>query len=116
MDNGHTTTIAIASDPDIRTGRTFPASTSRGTRSLDFWITVPISGGPGGGVSPPVTVTPFFARGAGSSVVTWNESPWVASFAGPAVVEELDSTVVVHPGFDVEIDDVGNLLIRREHA
>ena len=39
-----------------------------------------------------------------------------ASFAGPAVVEELDSTVVVHPGFGVEIDDVGNLLIRREHA
>ena len=39
-----------------------------------------------------------------------------ASFAGPAVVEELDSTVVVHPGFGVRIDDVGNLLIRREHA
>ncbi|HEY6076006.1 MAG TPA: hydantoinase/oxoprolinase family protein [Gaiella sp.] len=39
-----------------------------------------------------------------------------ASFAGPAVVEELDSTVVVHPGFGLEIDDVGNLLIRREHA
>ncbi len=39
-----------------------------------------------------------------------------ASFAGPAVVEELDSTVVVHPGFGVEIDDVGNLLIRKEHA
>jgi len=39
-----------------------------------------------------------------------------ASFAGPAVVEELDSTVVVHPGFGVEVDDVGNLLIRREHA
>ena len=39
-----------------------------------------------------------------------------ASFAGPAVVEELDSTVVVHPGFGVEVDDVGNLFIRREHA
>ena len=39
-----------------------------------------------------------------------------ASFAGPAVVEELDSTVVVHPGFGVEIDDVGNLVIRKEHA
>ena len=39
-----------------------------------------------------------------------------ASFAGPAVVEELDSTVVVHPGFGVRVDDVGNLVIRREHA
>ena len=39
-----------------------------------------------------------------------------ASFAGPAVIEELDSTVVVHPGFGVEIDDVGNLVIRKEHA
>jgi N-methylhydantoinase A len=38
------------------------------------------------------------------------------SFAGPAVVEELDSTVVVHPGFGVEIDDVGNLVIRKETA
>jgi hypothetical protein len=32
------------------------------------------------------------------------------------VVEELDSTVVVHPGFGVEIDDVGNLVIRKETA
>jgi N-methylhydantoinase A len=39
-----------------------------------------------------------------------------ASFAGPAVIEELDSTVVVHPGFGVEIDDLGNLVIRKEHA
>ena len=39
-----------------------------------------------------------------------------ASFAGPAVIEELDSTVVVHPGFGVEIDDVGNLVIRKAHT
>ena len=37
-----------------------------------------------------------------------------SSFAGPAVVEELDSTVVVHPGYGVEVDDVGNLVIRKE--
>jgi N-methylhydantoinase A len=45
-----------------------------------------------------------YALGAGSS------------FAGPAVVEELDSTVVVHPGYGVEVDAAGNLVIRREHA
>jgi N-methylhydantoinase A len=39
-----------------------------------------------------------------------------ATFAGPAVVEELDSTIVVHPGFGARIDDVGNLVIRREHV
>jgi N-methylhydantoinase A len=37
-----------------------------------------------------------------------------ATLVGPAVVEELDSTVVVHPGYAVTVDDVGNLIIRRE--
>ncbi|MBA3476210.1 MAG: hydantoinase/oxoprolinase family protein [Actinobacteria bacterium] len=36
-----------------------------------------------------------------------------ATFAGPAVVEELDATTVVHPGFNVQVDDVGNLVIER---
>ena len=39
-----------------------------------------------------------------------------ASFSGPAVVEELDSTVVVHPGFGLEVDDIGDLVIRKEPA
>ena len=37
-----------------------------------------------------------------------------AAFTGPAVVEEFDSTTVVHPGFGVTVDDVGNLIIERE--
>ena len=36
------------------------------------------------------------------------------SFAGPAVVEEFDSTTVVHPGFAVTVDATGNLIIERE--
>jgi N-methylhydantoinase A len=36
-----------------------------------------------------------------------------ANLAGPAVVEELDSTTLVHPGFDVRVDDRGNLVIER---
>ena len=32
-----------------------------------------------------------------------------ASLAGPAVVEEFDSTTVVHPGFALRVDEVGNL-------
>ena len=27
--------------------------------------------------------------------------------AGPAVVEELDSTTIVHPGYSVRVDDTG---------
>ncbi len=40
--------------------------------------------------------------------------PAGASIAGPVVVEEFDSTTVVHPGFTVRVDDVGNLIIQRE--
>jgi len=36
-----------------------------------------------------------------------------AAFAGPAIVEEFDSTAVVHPGFGVRVDDVGNLIVER---
>jgi N-methylhydantoinase A len=32
---------------------------------------------------------------------------------GPAVIEEMDSTTVVHPGFQVEVDTFGNLLLTR---
>jgi N-methylhydantoinase A len=39
--------------------------------------------------------------------------PAGARLAGPAVVEEFDSTTVVHPGFTVRVDDVGNLIIER---
>jgi N-methylhydantoinase A len=37
-----------------------------------------------------------------------------ASFAGPAIVEEFDSTVVVHPGYRGRIDDAANLYIEKE--
>jgi N-methylhydantoinase A len=40
--------------------------------------------------------------------------PAGTSVAGPAVVEEFDSTAVVHPGFTVAVDDTGNLIIERE--
>ncbi len=42
--------------------------------------------------------------------------PGGATLAGPAVVEEFDSTTVVHPGFAVRVDEVGNLIIEREGA
>jgi N-methylhydantoinase A len=39
-----------------------------------------------------------------------------ARLAGPAVVEEFDSTTVVHPGYALRVDDHGNLLVEREGA
>ena len=33
---------------------------------------------------------------------------------GPAIVEELDSTVVVHPGYGLAVDEVGNLVLTRK--
>jgi N-methylhydantoinase A/oxoprolinase/acetone carboxylase beta subunit len=36
--------------------------------------------------------------------------------AGPAIVEELDSTCVVHPGYAATVDEVGNLLLAPEDA
>lgn len=37
-----------------------------------------------------------------------------AAFEGPAVIEEFDSTTVVHPGYGVRVDEGGNLIIERE--
>jgi len=42
--------------------------------------------------------------------------PAGARLTGPAVVEEFDSTTVVHPGFTVSVDGTGNLIIEKERA
>jgi N-methylhydantoinase A len=42
--------------------------------------------------------------------------PAGATLPGPVVIEEFDSTTVVHPGFGVQVDDVGNLIIEKEEA
>jgi N-methylhydantoinase A len=40
--------------------------------------------------------------------------PAGARLTGPAVVEEFDSTTVVHPGFAVSVDETGNLIVERD--
>jgi len=40
--------------------------------------------------------------------------PAGARFSGPGIVEEFDSTTVVHPGYSAEVDAYGNLVLRRE--
>jgi N-methylhydantoinase A len=36
----------------------------------------------------------------------------VTSVSGPAIVEEMDSTTVIHPGYRGDVDEWGNLVLR----
>src|SRR5690625_4516588 len=38
------------------------------------------------------------------------------TFRGPAIVEEFGSTVPIHPGFEVAVDEHRNLIVTREGA
>jgi N-methylhydantoinase A len=72
---------------------------------------------PGGHAEPKEQRPVYFAESAGfvdCSIYDRYALPAGAAFSGPAVVEEFDSTTVVHPGFGVRVDDVGNLVIERE--
>ena len=54
----------------------------------------------------------------------WVDTPvyWRADLApadqlsGPAVIEEFGSTVPLHPGFLAQVDELGNILVRREES
>ena len=39
--------------------------------------------------------------------------PAEAHIPGPAIVEEFDSTTVLHPGYAIRVDRNGNLMIER---
>lgn len=41
---------------------------------------------------------------------------WGNVVLGPAVIEELDATTLVHPGFQATVDQYGNLLVQRRSA
>jgi N-methylhydantoinase A len=73
-----------------------------------------------GGTAAPKETRPVYFAEAGDYVdcpiYDRYALPAGASFAGPAVIEEFDSTTVVHPGFTVRTDDIGNLVIEKERA
>ena len=71
----------------------------------------------GGEVEPKERRQVFFAESGGyvdCPIYDRYALPAGAAFPGPAVVEEFDSTTVVHPGFRLTVDDTGNLLIEKE--
>jgi N-methylhydantoinase A len=50
----------------------------------------------------------------------WAETPiyerggsWSSEFTGPAVIEQYDATTVVYPGWSVETDELGNMILER---
>jgi N-methylhydantoinase A len=47
-------------------------------------------------------------------IVQRSELPPGASLTGPAIIEEYGSTVPVHPGFEVRVDDYLNLIVTRQ--
>ena len=48
------------------------------------------------------------------AVVTLFVPIGVVVVVGPAVIEELDATTLVHPGYQAAVDQYGNLLVRRQ--
>jgi len=80
--------VALASlmDPGLRVDDVAAAVTHR----RPVWF-------PGGWLE-----TPIYSRDA---------LPLGARFSGPAILEQLDTTIVVAPDNEVEVDDTGNLLI-----
>jgi N-methylhydantoinase A len=72
---------------------------------------------PGGTPQPKARREVFFAEAGGyvdCPVYDRYTLPAGASFPGPAVVEEFDSTTVVHPGFGLAVDELGNLVLEKE--
>jgi N-methylhydantoinase A len=56
----------------------------------------------------------YFAESSGfvdCPIYDRHRLPAEGMVAGPAVVEEFDSTTVIHPGFQARVDDYGNLLL-----
>ena len=51
--------------------------------------------------------TPLYAR---------TDLPPGSVVQGPAIIEEFGSTVPVHPGFQVRVDDYLNLIVTREDS
>jgi N-methylhydantoinase A len=52
----------------------------------------------------------------GTPVYARSRLPADARFAGPAIVEQMDATTVVPPGWALRVDAANNLLLERKEA
>ncbi|MFD2501427.1 hypothetical protein ACFSTI_24805 [Rhizorhabdus histidinilytica] len=56
----------------------------------------------------------YFGKDAGwveTSIYRRGQLPIGRTFAGPAIIEEMSSTLIVQPGQTVTVDPVGNLIV-----
>ena len=77
------------------------------------------------GADPSTRIISFTVTEAGYYLDAHNQLDWPTfadlradlgagdAFSGPAIVEEFGSTIPVHPGFEVVVDDWANLVIRK---
>ena len=49
-------------------------------------------------------------------VVSRSDLPPGSTITGPVIVEEFGSTVPIHPGFEVRVDEYLNLVVTRSEA
>jgi N-methylhydantoinase A len=82
-------------------------------RTLPLATLIDASGRKGAAEAAIVSRRPLFADGA------WHEAPVYqremlplgAVFAGPAVVQQVDATTIIEPGWSARVDEIGNLRI-----
>jgi N-methylhydantoinase A len=82
-------------------------------RTLPLATLIDASGRKGSAEAAIVSRRPLFADGA------WHEAPVYqremlplgAVFAGPAVVQQVDATTIIEPGWSARVDEIGNLRI-----
>jgi N-methylhydantoinase A len=65
-----------------------------------------------GGAPPPLRITAVYIDGADRPTPAFqrDDLSWGHRFAGPALIQQYDSTVFVPPSFDVSVDAYGNLV------
>jgi N-methylhydantoinase A len=87
------------------------------------WVNLRVTGV---GAMPRPELSPVRAAGDPRSSTrpvyfeAWHETPVYrrdrlsGEIAGPAVIEEFGSTLPIHPGFTARVDELGNVVVRRE--
>ncbi len=85
-------------------------------RTLPLASLIDPAGRKGSAEAAIVSRRPLFADGAWHDVPVYQREmlPLGAVFAGPAVVQQVDATTIIEPGWTSRVDEIGNLRISAE--
>lgn len=85
-------------------------------RTLPLGSLIDPAGRKGSAEAAIVSRRPLFADGAWHDVPVYQREmlPLGAVFAGPAVVQQVDATTIIEPGWTARVDEIGNLRISAE--